>query len=359
MRRFAVLVALSAAAPSAWADDPAPATAQEPRPAVIFIFDDSQAEQAAAISEVVAGRLNELEIEFRAERVAQLAPTARAQLDAAAAIAAAGETVAVFWCDLAPGSDALLHLTDGRGSRLLVRRLEPADLRGQAESVAIVVDGAVRALLAGGTIGVAVPPPAPPPAPAQAPAPAPPPAPPPSATDRFELGLSAAYAPAFRSPETIVSHGLFVGVDWRFSRFFSGFAAYTLSSPIEGKGELADLRITENRLSFGLAGQLETGRWAFGASLGLTLAFTALDVSGVGPGLSTVDDRSDIIVAIAPSLRAAYAAARRLTAFVDVGVDLCLNPVRYTARLGGEREVIADVWPVQPFVRLGFVVWLV
>jgi len=345
-RLAALAAALLAAAPAPAQEAPAAA------PAVIFLFAQDQAEQARAVSDVVASQLGELAVTFREVGVERLASSAREQLDAAAEVAASAETIAVFWCDLSSDRDTLLHLTDGRGSRLLVRRLEIADVRSRAESIAIVVQSSVRALLAGGTIGIAVPERA---KPAPAP-PAPAPTAPRPVPDRLALRL--AYNVASRSAGTIFNHGLHLGVECRFARFLSAFAAYTLSAPVEGNGELADVRITSHRLALGLGADLRIGRLSLGAAAAFELDFAEADVSDVGTNMDVVADTSDVVVAFAPSVRAAFAATERLSVFAEIGVEVLANAKRYTARTGETREILVDTWPAQPFVRLGFVVWL-
>ena len=345
-RLAALAAALLAAAPAPAQEAPAAA------PAVIFLFAQDQAEQARAVSDVVASQLGELAVTFREVGVERLASSAREQLDAAAEVAASAETIAVFWCDLSSDRDTLLHLTDGRGSRLLVRRLEIADVRSRAESIAIVVQSSVRALLAGGTIGIAVPERA---KPAPAP-PAPAPTAPRPVPDRLALRL--AYNVASRSAGTIFNHGLHLGVECRFARFLTALAAYTLSAPIESDGELADVRLTSHRLSIGLGGELRFDRLSIGAAAALELDFAAADVSDVAPGLDTADDTTDVIVAFAPSLVAAFAATERISVFAEIGVSLLMNAKRYTARQGETREVLVKTWPAQPFIRLGFAAWL-
>jgi hypothetical protein len=344
--RLAALAAVLAAVSS-------PARAAEgTAPAVIFLYAQDQAEQARAVSGVVASQLGELAVTFREVSVERLASSSREQLDAAASVAASAETIAVFWCDLSTDRDALLHLTDGRGSRLLVRRLEIADVRSRAESIAIVVQSSVRALLGGGTIGIAVP---------ERPKPEPPPAkppPPPVRNAPERLALKLAYNVASRSAETIFNHGLYLGVECRFARFLSAVAAYTLSTPIEGNGELADVRITSHRLSFGLGADYRVGRLSVGAAAAFELDFAEADVSDVAAGLDAAADTTDVVVAFAPSARVAFAATERFSVFAEIGVELLANAKRYTARRGGTRDVLVDTWPTQPFVRLGFVVWL-
>jgi hypothetical protein len=295
-------------------------------------------------------------VTFHEVGVERLASSSREQLDAAAAAGASGDTIAVFWCDLSSDRDAILHLTDGRGSRLLVRKLEIADVRSRAESIAIVVQSSVRALLAGGTIGVAVPEPAKPEKPAVQPPPPPPPPPPRAAPDR--LALKLAYSVATRSADTIFNHGLFIAVECRFARYLSALVAYTLSAPVEGGGELADVRVTSHRLALGLGADFRVGRLSTGAAVAFVLDFAAAEVSNLADGMDGVTDTSDVVAAFAPSVRAAYAATERFSVFAEIGVEVLANAKRYTARRGGTREILVDTWPAQPFVRLGFVVWL-
>jgi hypothetical protein len=343
--RFAALAALLAPAPPASA-------AEDASPAVIFLYPADQAAQARAVSDVVSSQLGDLAVSFREVSVDRLATTSREQLDAAAAIAGAADTVAVFWCDLSSDRDALLHLTDGRGSRLLVRKLEIADARSRAESISIVVLNSVRALLAGGTIGVAVPSPARPAPPAAKP-------PPPVVHERPDtLAMQVAYAVAARSADTPFNHGLHLGVECRFARFFDAFAAYTLSAPIESDGVLADMRLTSHRLSLGLGGGLRFDRLSIGAAAALELDFAAADVSDVAQGLSIATDTTDVIVAFAPSFKAAFAATERISVFAEIGVSLLVNAKRYTARHDQTREVLVETWPAQPFLRFGFAAWL-
>jgi len=346
-RRHAI-PGLTALAAALLAVHPARAAEGAP-PAVIFLYAQDQADQARAVFDVVSSQLEELAVAFREVGVERFATSAREQLDAVAAIAASAETIAVFWCDLSSDRDALLHLTDGRGSRLLVRRLEIADVHSRAESIAIVVQSSVRALLAGGTIGVAVPErakPAPPrPAPPARPAP-----------DR--LAMKVAYAVTFRSADNLFNHGLFLGLECRFAPFLSAFAAYTISAPVEGSGELADARVSSHRLSLGVGLGYSFGRLSIGAATSLDLDFAAVEVTDVAPGLTAVDDDMDVIVAFTPSVRVAFAATERISVFAEIGAAVPANAKRYTARSGETREVLVEAWPVQPVLRVGFAAWL-
>jgi hypothetical protein len=167
-----------------------------------------------------------------------------------------------------------------------------------------------------------------------------------------------AYAVASRSYETLFNHGLHLGLACRFARSFDASAAYTLSAPIQGRGELADVRLTSHRLALGLGGDLRFGRLSIGAAVALELDFVAAEVTDVAPDLARADDTTNVVLAVAPAGRIAFAATERISALAEIGVSLHANAKRYTARRGGSREVIVDAWPAQPFVRLGFAVWL-
>jgi hypothetical protein len=170
--------------------------------------------------------------------------------------------------------------------------------------------------------------------------------------------MRLAYAVRSRSADTIFNHGLHLGIYFRFARFLTADAAYTLSAPIEGNGELADVRITSHELSLGLGVDFRIGRLSVGAAVAVLLDFAEADVSDTAADIEESADKNDVIVAFAPSGRASFAATERISVFAEIGVALLANAKRYTARRGETREMLVDAWPAQPVVRLGFAVWL-
>ncbi len=161
--------------------------------------------------ERVRGQTNDLEIELYTDASTPLEPTLAEQLDTARALSERQETRAVVWFVREGEALSVLVAEPGQG-RVLVRRLERQGGRlgqsAQQEAAALVVRTAMRALAAGGEIGVAErevaearPPPAAPapastpptPAPAPASAPRPSESPPPDWDLLQLIGARAAW----------------------------------------------------------------------------------------------------------------------------------------------------------------------
>ncbi len=140
----------------------------------------------------VRGQTSDLNVLLLTDSTQPIEATLPAQLDTARKLSEQQQTRVVVWFEHA-GEVVTVFVAEPAAGRVLVRRIEPSEGRlggsAQQESAALVVRSAMRALAAGGEIGVteqeAAPPP--PPAPVTAKEPEPGPRPPAPLPEGWEL----------------------------------------------------------------------------------------------------------------------------------------------------------------------------
>ncbi len=309
----------------------------------------------------VRGQSSDLSVVLDVQR-GPLEASLREQIAAAAVLARSRGAGAIVWF-VAAEREVVVHVMEPGASRVLVRRVsaEEAGARGRSamlEAAAVVVRGALRALSAGGEIGVVVtaapersePParPLPPPV-VVAPAPAVPPLPvvPPAAGATFALEVSGQVA-----ADGAVQHaGLGARLERRFGRLAIGLGGAT--GPAAGRDDgrtvvelarhhaaaAAGYALTEGdvRLSLGLAG----GVVAYQRS------------TTVVRGLQATPGRTTLAGLVSPEVRLGIRLAGPFGIVVWAAADVVAGAPELVYETAAGVEVRDRLWTVQPRVGLG------
>src|SRR6266545_4458240 len=323
-----------------------PARADERLVAVVLVSDDTSGD--AELAERVEGQTSDLEVALLVERRPTVATRSGPSLGEAAAIAARTGGRVVIWFEQ-EASSWLVHVSEPAEDLEFVRRVAArGDLASSAtaEGVALVVRGALRALAAGGTIGVAEP------------------------------------VVALSQPTRSGRRG-FAAIGWR---------GVTSGGPTIHHGVAARAGLAAGHwhadLSTGFYPAVELGResatielerWSFAVGLGFDLvaprSTTTADIGGWRLGISiearatrferVTTNASDPLMATppettwSPTAAARARLARRLTGRVwlelGAGSEFVLRAPEFGVDSGGSFAVQTRLRPVEPFVALGLV----
>ena len=300
------------------------------------------------------------DLPWSVEVVPPLKPRPDTPLARARAVAAAHGARVVMWFEPRAGGGVALHIAQASEGRLLTRTLGPAEagegdptLARSAlfETVALAVRSSLRALIAGGQIGVAVPEPAvasPPPAP-------PPPPPPPSGLQpRLTYTAHLGWQTAFDG-QSPYQQGIAAGAGIRGGPWFGGLSVATSlgTSLTDARTTVALTRhtaaLTGGRTLWGDAGL----RLAAALSAGAALYRRSTTVPSSG-ALAAEPRTSGAFVAGA-ELRLDWLPAgldRHLGLRVSAGGDALVGAPRLQYRQGDRLVPRGSVWAIQPRVAL-------
>ena len=124
---------------------------------VIMLVGASNTE-AGLLIDALRSHLNEVDIHLTIEAITEFPNKMSAQIELAEQRAKKSNAMAVFWCEHEKGDRVFLYFAAPSGGRILVRRLQGVEQGETEEAVAIIDRSSVEAILAGGRIGVGVPP---------------------------------------------------------------------------------------------------------------------------------------------------------------------------------------------------------
>jgi len=319
--------------------------------------------------ERLAGQTSDLDVELLPSPTGPLEPSLAEQLATARTLAQGAGTTLVVWFSPAPddaGSGAVLvHVADTFSGRVLVRVVGGGAQAGTGsppdsaaiEQAALVVRSTLRALAAGGSIGVEPPPPlatpAPPPGPST-PAP-PPPLPAPEPVDSMlgwtaELGWAASFDGGASAGQHALEARLGLTVPWlRLSACGRvGFASElpdpwaTVELSRHGVGFAADLAL-EPVEGLDLLLGVELGAAAYRRS-----------AASAAPGVSLRAARTLWSFALAPEVRLGWrpAALRGVGFVISAAMDWIPVAPRLGYDEGGAFVVAHELSPIQ--ARIGF-----
>ena len=340
-------------------------------PVVMMLVSSAQERAADPIIEAIAAQLSDLDVRFDARVVDEIPERLPSQIGLAEEEAASGRSViAVFWYDQTQGGNVYLFLAGPEGDRILVRKLEDTGDRGRAEGLAIIVRSSVMAMLQGGRIGIAVEDAVGPgPAPEPALEPAPEPVEPPLAEEedaggddpvyRDKLQLNLAYSYHARSGSYPAVSGMSVGLDLKVVWKLYILASYTILQPVEGRSDIAAVRVKSHPVAAGLGLLFDFGRVHVGGRAAALVDVEDQEVGRLQEGMTAAGDDTDVLTGGLFSLDLMFDVARRLDAFVSLGFRAFFEPVRYTASSGETTRVLVDAWPVQPWLNVGIRVGLI
>jgi hypothetical protein len=355
--------AIAGACASAWIasayDD---ARANDPL-RVLLVGGDADAE----IVTRVEGQVADLAAELERDRSLMPSSPLPVQLVTARRLARAHTADVVVWFVRADG-DVIVHVTDARGSRVLVRRVESSDgamaESAASEAAAVIVRTAIRGLAAGGEIGIEVKPEPPPPAPAPTPTPTPTPARDddlggvrplrPSAT----IGWTSVYDGESSTGHHGVSARLGVaGGPWRFAVALT----HRPSESLESQMATIDVERQTIGVALGLdvAGGAQLGRdvrWRVGADVLVAMTRFGRTTTSTGVLVEPTADRATWSPTATPSVRISRRIARGAWIELALGVDLVAEAPEFGVSTPTGFATIGSLWPVEPHAALGVVV---
>lgn len=318
---------------------PALARAAERLVAVVLVSGDDDGELAGRVE----GQTSDLDLQLVIERRARDASGAPqpAPGDAAAIAGRLGARV-VIWFER-DASSWRVHIAEPAEDREFVRRVAArGDLASSAtaEGVALVVRGALRALAAGGTIGVAEPLP---PGPSE------------------QLGFALIGWRGVTGGGPTVHQGALVRAGLRLGRWHGDLAAgYHPSVSLDKSNATIELERWSFSVGFGVelgaAPRPEGASWRGGFALDLgATRFVRVTVSASDPLIGTPPEET-----WSPTGSARVRLGRRLMGRVwlemAVGAELLLRPPEFGVASGNEFEIHTRVRPIQPFGTLALMI---
>lgn len=330
----------------------------DPTRAVVWIRADSDRE----ILERVRGQVADLDVDLIVVDDHPARP--RRGREDAGALGRQRDADIVIWFRARAASTSV-YIADLTNDRLLVREVDhdgdTALARSAAlEAAAIVVRSSVRALAAGGTIGVsepvlARPPPAPEPKPtAVVAAPTPPAAPPPARSWRAFAAVG--YNGAFTDGDTRGHHGLLAAFGVVYGRWRAGVEG-SLGSGVDYRDAMTRIRVTRTAAAARVEARIVGGgRAEIGGSLaaGATV-FSRTTVSA--PDLEPTPPARTVTAVISPGLHVRVRAPGSPIA-VELGAaaDIMTSPPEFGYEVGGTFTRGSAFWPVAPRVAVTVVV---
>jgi hypothetical protein len=326
-----------------------------PGSSVVMLAERHVAGDTGAVIRAVQGQLSDLSVALQVVWTDALAGVLPDQIARAEEIARGGDTLAVFWCDLAQPDRIYLYFAAPSGGRVLVRELSGAAGGGLAEALALIVRSSVEAVIAGGEIGVVV---APPPREAETErAPPAPPAVPPPGPGRV-LALQVAYDLDVLSTQQPAAHALALGLELRVGGPLSVELGYLFALPVAQEAHGVELTLRRHPGWAGLRAAWLTGQVSLSASVWLQLDVVTERVRALRPGVAADGDGTEVIPSLAPILRAGYLFSDRFELFLAGGADVPLRRVRYVIGTPSGPLELLDTWPVRPRVMAGLSVGL-
>lgn len=284
------------------------------------------------------------------------------QLVTARRLARAHTADVVVWFVHDPSAgDVIVHVTDAKGDRVLVRRVESGGgaMAGSAviESAAVIVRTAIRGLAAGGEIGVVVEPePAPTPAPVRA-------------TDEERGGVrplrpsaTVGWSSVLDGESSTGHHGVsarigVAGGPWRFAVALTHRPPESLESP------MATIDVERQTLGIALGVDVAGGaqlrrasRWRVGAEVLFAMTRFGRTTTSTGAAVEPTADRATWSPTATPALRVARRIARGAWIELALGADVVARAPEFGIATPTGFSTIGSFWPVEPHAGLGVVV---
>lgn len=321
---------------------PATAAAEDRPSATVLLLVARGQEAWLGTGEAFRAQLSDLPVTLRIEPVGNLPAALPEQLTLARAAGERNIARAVLWVDRAGPREILLLVTDPASPRLVVRRIEgaPDGPTGAAtlEAAAVAARSQLRALLGGESAS-------PDGSPSAAPHPA-------TATRAF-ASLRAGYALDVWAGDALF-HGAELRAVVRPLRWLSVALGTRVAPGVVLPGEVADLSVTRwpVALEVGWVARLAP-RWELELALGPALEVVSTRPDPLPRGWEAAP--SDVTVLYGATASAAV--SLRLVGGVHltlvVGADALFPDTTWSYRRTGEREEVAQPWPVRPRAALG------
>ena len=280
--------------------------------------------------------------------------------DRARELAARPGTLLVFWIAPGSGDRVLFHTSAEVGGVSFDRRFGDIVDRVRAEVFALIVRASAQAILEGrGVVSEPAPEPEPEPAPESGPIPEPEPAPEPEPRPRPEpkahkwIGLEAAYAFDLYSAEHPAGSGLHLGLRVHVTPSWLLLVDFRVMQPVKRSTEGVKAELHRHPLAIGAAYRWLLGDASVNTGLHLTLDFEMHETSVTGPLLVYGEDRVKLAAMFAARIRAGYRVFGPLRLFAEIGLEVSLKRIRWSASLAGRKAVLFDPWPVHPRALAG------
>ncbi len=341
---------------------PSLAAADTPLPTVVMIVPADQDEVSVPIIQAVKAQFADLDVTLHLLPTETLAAGVRNQIAQAEEAATRNQAIAVFWCDLSSEEHIFLYLSEKEGNRIFVRRLSETEQGGRAEALAIIVRDSVAEMLRGAKIGVEVVKIVKPPriqAETTARVVTPKPEEKPRGVGRW-LYNQIGYTYYAYSGDHPVVHGLGLGLGVHIHSNFAVVGGYTVLSTIEEQrtiaahGKTVLLRVDRHPANLGLRAHYFSGLIDFGGSLKLVVDYATFESHSFDNTPNIIKDKGDLLLSVIPAADIAFVIAGKLALFISAGVEISLITKHYLVEITpGEKTVLLDSWPVQPWAVAG------
>jgi hypothetical protein len=313
----------------------------------------------------IRGQVNDLAVQLVVERGGKLEADVPAQVEAATQLASTRKARVVVWFRHPETGGVVVHVADPDENSLLARWIDLGrggrlETSAHAEAVALMVRLALRALAAGGHIGVSKKPPEA--EPEEEPAvTAPPPAialhaEPPART--WIPSAAAGWSAAVTGAREPVQQGLAVSLGADFGHWH-GAVDGVLGLPLTLADGLTSVDLARHAL--GLRVDFVPLRYdnlsaSLGASIGM-VAFARSAAVALSTDIDPAAAQTTLAFHIAPGIASAWRPIDRAPLWVELSVaaDVVAGAPRLGYRRAGQFVATDTLWPVEPYAALSVV----
>ncbi len=290
-------------------------------------------------ADAISAQLGDLPVSFKMITDYNWQPAIPARIASAKQLSSTTGANSVFWIDLYDSQQVFLFIASPAGDRILVRNItaQGGGIEGRLETLAVIVRGAVKAILAGGEIGVTIP--------------SPPPPPPQPRSERFDASLS--YIMQLYAPDKPLLHGARADFSVEISRWFRAYLGYRLQLPVKVETSQVAVDIRPHPLEMGLGARLGSDKWRLDLGLGLVIDFLSLEVVSLDPNVETQSPERPWMVSLAPVVGLGRTAGKVATFFIAVGLDVALEKPTYIIETGTQNVEVIAPWRLRPTFQLG------
>lgn len=334
------LAALFAAAVAALLVAPGTSSAQASSPCTVIMLTPATPDDATVrAGDAITAQLADMPVDFKMVPVYEWSPDIPSRISLARRVAGDTGATSVFWIDLYSSQQLFLFIADPRGDRILVRNVESdgGGIEAHFETLAVIMRGAVKAILAGGEIGVAAPP-----EPAEE-----------TERRRDLLDLSVDYAMQLYAPDRPLLHGATARMSVGAGDVIRIFVGYRLQLPVEVKTDRISVGVRPHPIVAGLGARFGSGNLRLDTDLALVVDFATLKVTSLDPAVDGDAPDRPWIVSLSPGVTLGRTAGRVATFYLGVALDIALQKHSYVLENGDQTDQVLAPWRLRPIFRLG------